>query len=57
MFNNIIFNIKNFTEIQNKLYKANEKLNEFKTIIDKYVITALVDYDNKIIEVSHAFEN
>jgi diguanylate cyclase (GGDEF)-like protein/PAS domain S-box-containing protein len=47
---------RTFTEIQTKLYKANEKLNEFKTIIDKYVITALVDYDNKIIEVSHAFE-
>lgn len=47
---------KTFKDMQNKLFNAHEKLNEFKKIIDNYVITALINYDNKIIEISHAFE-
>lgn len=43
-------------EIQRKLFKANNKLKEFKSILDKYVITATTKPDSTIIEVSNAFE-
>ena len=42
--------------LQEKLLKANEKLNEFTLIIDKYVITATTKPDSTIINVSSAFE-
>jgi PAS domain S-box-containing protein len=44
------------TKLQAKLLKAYEKLNEFRIIIDKYVITATTKPDNTIVEVSSAFE-
>lgn len=44
------------TKLQAKLLKAYEKLNEFRIIIDKYVITATAKPDNTIVEVSTAFE-
>lgn len=43
-------------EIQRKLFKANNKLKEFKSIIDKYVITTTTKPDSTIVEVSDAFE-
>jgi diguanylate cyclase (GGDEF)-like protein/PAS domain S-box-containing protein len=43
--------------LQNALMKANEKLNQFGAIIDKYVITATTKPDSTIVEVSSAFEN
>lgn len=39
-----------------KLYKANNRLKEFKSIIDKYVITTTTRPDSTIVEVSSAFE-
>ncbi|MBF7071494.1 sensor domain-containing diguanylate cyclase [Aliarcobacter butzleri] len=46
---------KNPVKLQMALLKAHEKLNEFASIIDKYVITAKTKKDNTIIEVSEAF--
>ncbi|MDD2697498.1 MAG: diguanylate cyclase [Arcobacteraceae bacterium] len=43
-------------KIQRALVKANEKLNKFSSIIDKYVITATTKPDSTIISVSTAFE-
>ncbi len=43
-------------EIQRKLYQANNRLKEFKLIIDKYVITTTTKSDSTIVEVSSAFE-
>lgn len=43
-------------DIQVKLFKAYESLNEFKTIIDRYVITSTTKLDGTIIETSDAFE-
>jgi PAS domain-containing protein len=51
-----IFVAKTPIEIQRKLFRANMKLKEFKSIIDKYVITATTKSDSTIIEVSDAFE-
>jgi diguanylate cyclase (GGDEF)-like protein/PAS domain S-box-containing protein len=51
-----IFVAKTPIEIQRKLFRANMKLKEFKSIIDKYVITATTKSDSTIIEVSAAFE-
>ncbi|MBP7225904.1 MAG: diguanylate cyclase [Aliarcobacter sp.] len=44
------------SNLQNKLLKAHEKLNEFTLIIDKYVISATTKPDSTIINVSSAFE-
>ena len=46
---------KNPVKLQIALLKAHEKLNEFASIIDKYVITAKTKKDSTIIEVSEAF--
>ena len=51
-----IFVSKTPIEIQRKLYKANNRLKEFKSIIDKYVITTTTRPDSTIVEVSSAFE-
>ena len=51
-----IFVSKAPIEIQRKLFKANNRLKEFKAIIDKYVITATTKPDSTIVEVSEAFE-
>lgn len=51
-----IFVSKTPIEIQRKLFKANNRLKEFKAIIDKYVITATTKPDSTIVEVSEAFE-
>ncbi len=51
-----IFVSKTPIEIQRKLFKANNRLKEFKSIIDKYVITATTKSDSTIVEVSEAFE-
>lgn len=51
-----IFVSKTPIEIQRKLLKANNRLKEFKSIIDKYVITATTKPDSTIVEVSEAFE-
>jgi diguanylate cyclase (GGDEF)-like protein/PAS domain S-box-containing protein len=42
--------------LQEKLLKANKKLNEFTLIIDKYVITVTTKIDSTIVEASKAFE-
>jgi diguanylate cyclase (GGDEF)-like protein/PAS domain S-box-containing protein len=42
--------------LQEKLLRAHEKLNEFTSIIDKYVITATTKPDSTIVRVSSAFE-
>lgn len=44
------------SNLQEKLVRANQKLNEFTVIIDKYVITATTKPDSTIIHVSSAFE-
>ena len=46
---------KNPVKLQIALLKAHEKLNEFTSIIDKYVITVKTKKDSTIIEVSEAF--
>ena len=51
-----IFVSKTPIEIQRRLFKANNKLKEFKSIIDKYVITTTTKPDSTIVEVSAAFE-
>ena len=52
-----IFVSKTPTKLQEKLFKAHKKLNEFTVIIDKYVITATTKPDSTIVNVSSAFEN
>lgn len=42
--------------LEKELFKAHKELNEFKTIIDKYVITYTAKSDGTIIEASDAFE-
>jgi diguanylate cyclase (GGDEF)-like protein/PAS domain S-box-containing protein len=42
--------------LQERLLRAHEKLNEFTSIIDKYVITATTKPDSTIVRVSSAFE-
>jgi diguanylate cyclase (GGDEF)-like protein/PAS domain S-box-containing protein len=44
------------SNLQLKLLRAHEKLNEFTSIIDKYVITATTKPDSTIVRVSSAFE-
>lgn len=44
------------TKLQEKLLKAYEKLDEFTSILNKYVITAKTKPDSTIVEVSDAFE-
>lgn len=44
------------SNLQLKLLHAHEKLNEFTSIIDKYVITATTKPDSTIVRVSSAFE-
>lgn len=46
---------KNPVKLQMSLLKAHEKLNEFASIIDKYVITVKTKKDSTILEVSKAF--
>lgn len=43
-------------KLQEKLLKAYEKLDEFTSILNKYVITAKTKPDSTIVEVSDAFE-
>lgn len=43
------------TNLQADLLKAHEKLNEFASIIDKYIITATTKIDSTILSVSSAF--
>lgn len=43
------------TKLQVDLLKAHEKLNEFTSIIDKYIITATTKIDSTILSVSSAF--
>jgi len=45
------------TNLQAALVKAHEKLNEFASIVDKYVITATTKPDSTILSVSSAFES
>jgi PAS domain S-box-containing protein len=42
--------------LERELFKAHEDLNEFKEIINKYVITYSAKNDGTIIESSEAFE-
>lgn len=44
------------TKLQDKLLKAYKKLDEFTSILNKYVITAKTKPDSTIVEVSDAFE-
>ena len=44
------------SNLQLKLLRTHEKLNQFTSIIDKYVITATTKPDSTIIRVSSAFE-
>ena len=50
-----IYISRNPVKLQMALLKAHEKLNEFASIIDKYVITATTKKDSTIISVSDAF--
>ena len=50
-----IYTAKNPVKLQMALLKAHEKLNEFTSIIDKYVITATTKKDSTIVDVSSAF--
>lgn len=50
-----IYVSKNPVKLQMALLKAHEKLNEFASIIDKYVITATTKKDSTIVDVSSAF--
>ncbi len=43
-------------KLQSALLKAHDKLNEFTSIIDKYVVTATTKKDSTIVSVSSAFE-
>lgn len=43
-------------KLQKALLKAHDKLNEFTSIIDKYVVTATTKKDSTIVSVSSAFE-
>jgi diguanylate cyclase (GGDEF)-like protein/PAS domain S-box-containing protein len=51
-----LFVSKTPTKLQEKLLKAYEKLDEFTSILNKYVITAKTKPDSTIVEVSNAFE-
>lgn len=51
-----LFVSKTPTKLQEKLLKAYEKLDEFTSILNKYVITAKTKPDSTIVEVSDAFE-
>jgi len=42
-------------KLQNALLKAHDKLNEFASIIDRYIITATTQKDSTIVSVSSAF--
>lgn len=50
-----LFVSKTPTKLQEKLLKAYEKLDEFTSILNKYVITAKTKPDSTIVEVSDAF--
>lgn len=50
-----IFASRKPTKLQDSLIKAYDKLNEFTSIIDKYVITATTKKDATILSVSSAF--
>lgn len=50
-----IYISKSPTKLQKALLKAHDKLNEFASIIDKYIITATTKKDSTIIDVSTAF--
>ncbi|MDD2895918.1 MAG: diguanylate cyclase [Aliarcobacter sp.] len=50
-----IYIAKGPIKLQNALLKAHDKLNEFASIIDKYIITATTKKDSTIISVSSAF--
>lgn len=52
-----IYISKTPTNLQAALVKAHEKLNEFASIVDKYVITATTKPDSTILSVSSAFES
>lgn len=43
-------------QLQKALLKAHEKLNQFTSIIDKFVITSTTKVDSTILNVSDAFE-
>lgn len=51
-----LFVSKTPAELQKRLLKAYEKLDEFTSILNKYVITAKTKPDSTILEVSDAFE-
>lgn len=51
-----IFISKTPIRLQAALVKAHERLNEFASIVDKYVITATTKPDSTIMSVSSAFE-
>lgn len=50
-----IYVSKNPVKLQMALLKAHDKLNEFTSIIDNYIITATTKKDSTIIDVSTAF--
>lgn len=50
-----IYISKNPVKLQMALLKAHDKLNEFASIIDNYIITATTKKDSTIIDVSTAF--
>lgn len=52
-----IFASRKSTKLQDSLIKAYDKLNEFTSVIDKYVITATTKKDSTILSVSTAFIN